>query len=35
MRYFLVGIVVILMRGIVTERLTKFLIAKEAKSVKA
>jgi PTS system glucitol/sorbitol-specific IIC component len=34
-RYFLVGVVVILFRGIVTERLTKFLIAKESKRANA
>lgn len=30
-RYFIVGVIVVLMRGIITEKLTKFLIAKEAK----
>ena len=34
-RYFLVGVVVILFRGILTERLTKFLIAKESKRANA
>ncbi|MBO0454330.1 MULTISPECIES: PTS glucitol/sorbitol transporter subunit IIC [Enterococcus] len=34
-RYFLVGIVVILIRGIVTERLTKFMMAREAKKATA